>query len=82
MCTKVKFVNKSKRDIPSEIVDKILASARCQDQPDNILFKTIDQINSLAEEYNLKIVELSNEYKDGKLVEQTFVFGDRYVKED
>ena len=64
MCTKVKFVNESKRDIPSEIVD-------------NILFKTIDQINSLAEEYNLKIIELSNEYDDGKLVEQTFVFGDR-----
>lgn len=65
MCVKIKIKNKSSRDIPQELVEEIQ-------------FKTLDEINSIAEQYNLKVTEMTNEYKNAKLVEQELTFGDRY----
>lgn len=69
MCVKIKIKNKSSRDIPQELVEEIQ-------------FKTLDEINSIAEQYNLKVTEMTNEYKNAKLVEQELTFGDRYAKEN
>ena len=69
MCT-IKIKNKSSRDIPEELVDSINEM-------------TLDRLNEIAAEYNLKIVEMTKEYnKKGILTEQEFVIGDRYGKED
>ena len=65
MCVKIKIKNKSSRDIPQELVEEIQ-------------FKTLDEINSIAEQYNLKVTEMTNEYKNAKLIEQELTFGDRY----
>lgn len=65
MCVKIKIKNKSSRDIPEELVE-------------DLQFKTLDQINEIAEQYNLKVIEMSREYNDGHLVENELTFGDRY----
>lgn len=64
MCVKIKIKNKSSRDIPEELVE-------------DLYFKTLDQINEIAEQYNLKVIEMSREYNDGHLVENELTFGDR-----
>ena len=69
MCVKITIKNKSSRDIPQELVEEIQ-------------YKTLDEINSIAEQYNLKVTEMTNEYKNAKLVEQELTFGDRYAKEN
>jgi uncharacterized lipoprotein YehR (DUF1307 family) len=69
MSVKITIKNKSTRDIPQELVEEIQ-------------FKTLDEINSIAEQYNLKVTEMTNEYKNAKLVEQELTFGDRYAKEN
>lgn len=69
MTLKVKIKNKSSRDIPAELVDALP-------------FKTVDEVNRIAEEYNLRITELSNGYENGELVEQELTFGDSYAKEN
>jgi len=69
MCVKIKIKNKSSRDIPEELVE-------------DLQFKTLDQINEIAEQYNLKVIEMSREYEDGHLVENELTFGDRYAKEN
>lgn len=69
MCVKITIKNKSSRDIPQELVEEIQ-------------FKTLDEINSIAEQYNLKVTEMTNEYKNAKLMEQELTFGDRYAKEN
>lgn len=69
MCVKIKIKNKSSRDIPEELVE-------------DLQFKTLDQINEIAEQYNLKVIEMSREYNDGHLVENELTFGDRYAKEN
>lgn len=69
MCVKITIKNKSSRDIPQELVEEIQ-------------FKTLDEINSIAEQYNLKVTEMTNEYKNAKLTEQELTFGDRYAKEN
>jgi uncharacterized lipoprotein YehR (DUF1307 family) len=69
MSVKITIKNKSSRDIPQELVEEIQ-------------FKTLDEINSIAEQYNLKVTEMTNEYKNAKLVEQELTFGDRYAKEN
>jgi hypothetical protein len=66
---KIKIKNKSSRDIPEELVE-------------DLQFKTLDQINEIAEQYNLKVIEMSREYEDGHLVENELTFGDRYAKEN
>ena len=65
MCVKIKIKNKSSRDIPEELVE-------------DLPFKTLDQINEIAEQYNLKVIEMSREYDDGHLIENELTFGDRY----
>jgi len=69
MCVKIKIKNKSSRDIPEELVE-------------DLQFKTLDQINEIAEQYNLKVIEMSREYNNGHLVENELTFGDRYAKEN
>jgi hypothetical protein len=70
MCVKIKIKNKSSRDIPEELVDSINEM-------------TLDRLNEVAADYNLKIIEMTKEYnKKGILTEQEFVIGDRYGKED
>ncbi len=70
MCVKIKIKNKSSRDIPEELADSINEM-------------TLDRLNEIAAEYNLKIVEMTKEYnKKGILTEQEFVIGDRHAKED
>lgn len=69
MTMKVKIKNKSSREIPQELVDAIP-------------FKSFDEVNRIAEEYNLRITELSNGYENGELVEQELTFGDSYAKEN
>ena len=69
MSVKITIKKKSSRDIPQELVEEIQ-------------FKTLDEINSIAEQYNLKVTEMTNEYKNAKLVEQELTFGDRYAKEN
>ena len=69
MSVKITIKNKSSRDIPQELVEEIQ-------------FKTLDEINSIAEQYNLKVTEMTNEYKNAKLIEQELTFGDRYAKEN
>ena len=70
MCVKIKIKNKSSRDIPEELVDSINEM-------------TLDRLNEVAAEYNLKVIEMTKEYnKKGILTEQEFVIGDRYGKED
>jgi uncharacterized HAD superfamily protein len=70
MCVKIKIKNKSSRDIPAEIADIISETS-------------LDKLNEIAADYNLKIIEMTKEYnKKGILTEQEFVIGDRYVKED
>lgn len=64
MCVKIKIKNKSSRDIPEELVE-------------DLQFKTLDQINEIAEQYNLKVIEMSREYNNGHLVENELTFGDR-----
>lgn len=69
MCVKIKIKNKSSRDIPEELVE-------------DLQFKTLDQINEIAEQYNLKVIEMSREYNNGHLIENELTFGDRYAKEN
>ena len=69
MRVKIKINNKSSRDIPEELVN-------------DLQFKTLDQINEIAEEYNLKVIEVTREYDNGHLVENELTFGDRYAKEN
>ena len=70
MCVKIKIKNKSSRDIPEELVESINEM-------------TLDRLNEVAAEYNLKVIEMTKEYnKKGILTEQEFVIGDRYAKED
>lgn len=70
MCVKIKIKNKSSRDIPEELVDSINEM-------------TLDRLNEIAADYNLKVIEMTKEYnKKGILTEQEFVIGDRYGKED
>ena len=70
MRVKIKINNKSSRDIPEELVN-------------DLQFKTLDQINEIAEEYNLKVIEVTREYDDdGHFVENESTFGDRYAKEN
>lgn len=69
MCVKIKIKNNSSRDIPEELVE-------------DLQFKTLDQINEIAEQYNLKVIEMSREYNNGHLVENELTFGDRYAKEN
>lgn len=62
----VKVKNLSDKAIPQELVDQIL-------------FNNIDPFNKVAEEYNLKIIELKNIFNDENvLVEQELTIGDSY----
>lgn len=62
----VTLKNLSDRSIPQEVVD-------------NILFNNVDNLNKIAEEYNLKVIELKNIYNEDKeLIEQELVIGDSY----
>lgn len=62
----VTLKNLSDRPIPQEVVD-------------NVLFNNIDNLNKVAEEYNLKVIELKNIYNEDKeLIEQELVIGDSY----
>lgn len=62
----VKIKNLSDKAIPQELLDQVL-------------FNDVDNFNKVAEEYNLKIIELKNIYDDNeKLVEQELTIGDSY----
>ena len=62
----VTLKNLSDRPIPQEVVD-------------NVLFNNVDNLNKIAEEYNLKVIELKNIYNEDKeLIEQELVIGDSY----
>lgn len=62
----VKVKNLSDRAIPQELVDQML-------------FKNIDSFNKVAEEYNLKVIELKNIFDDkNNLIEQELTIGDSY----
>ena len=62
----VTLKNLSDRSIPQEVVD-------------NVLFNNVDDLNKVAEEYNLKVIELKNIYNEDKeLIEQELVIGDSY----
>ena len=62
----VTLKNLSDRSIPQEVVD-------------NVLFNNVDNLNKIAEEYNLKVIELKNIYNEDKeLIEQELVIGDSY----
>lgn len=62
----VKIKNLSDKSIPQELLDQVL-------------FNDVDNFNKVAEEYNLKIIELKNIYDDDKnLVEQELTIGDSY----
>ena len=62
----VTLKNLSDRSIPQEVVD-------------NVLFNNVDNLNKVAEEYNLKVIELKNIYNEDKeLIEQELVIGDSY----
>lgn len=62
----VTLKNLSDRPIPQEVVD-------------NVLFNNVDNLNKVAEEYNLKVIELKNIYNEDKeLIEQELVIGDSY----
>ncbi len=62
----VKVKNLSDKAIPQELVDQTL-------------FKNIDSFNKVAEEYNLKIIELKNIFDDeNNLIEQELTIGDSY----
>lgn len=62
----VTLKNLSDRPIPQEVVD-------------NVLFNNVDDLNKVAEEYNLKVIELKNIYNEDKeLIEQELVIGDSY----
>lgn len=62
----VKIKNLSDKSIPQELLDQVL-------------FNDVDNFNKVAEEYNLKIIELKNIYDDNeKLVEQELTIGDSY----
>lgn len=62
MCVKVKIVNKSKRELPEEVIEALT-------------FKTVSEANDILEEYNLKIVEYERVLKDAKIKEQIFTIG-------
>lgn len=65
-CVSVTLKNLSDRPIPQEVVD-------------NVLFNNVDNLNKVAEEYNLKVIELKNIYNEDKeLIEQELVIGDSY----
>ena len=50
-----------------------------QDLADQILFGNLDNFNKVAEEYNLKVIELKNIYnEDQELIEQQLTIGDSY----
>lgn len=62
----VKVKNLSDKAIPQELVDQML-------------FKNIDPFNKVAEEYNLKVIELKNIFDDeNNLIEQELTIGDSY----
>lgn len=62
----VKIKNLSDKSIPQELLDQVL-------------FNDVDNFNKVAEEYNLKIIELKNIYNEDKeLIEQELVIGDSY----
>lgn len=62
----VKVKNLSDKAIPQELVDQML-------------FKNIDSFNKVAEEYNLKVIELKNIFNDENiLIEQELTIGDSY----
>ena len=62
----VKVKNLSDKAIPQELVDQML-------------FNNIDPFNKVAEEYNLKVIELKNIFNDENvLVEQELTIGDSY----
>ena len=62
----VTLKNLSDKPIPQEVVD-------------NVLFNNVDNLNKVAEEYNLKVIELKNIYNEDKeLIEQELVIGDSY----
>lgn len=60
---KVTIKNKSRREIPEELADTIKT---CK----------LDEINRIAEEYNLKVIEYSRELENAKVTEEIFVIGD------
>lgn len=62
MCVKVKIVNKSKRELPEEVIEALT-------------FKTVSEANDILDEYNLKIVEYERVLKDAKIKEQIFTIG-------
>ena len=66
---KVKIINKSSKHLPQEVVD-------------SLTFKTIDEANTVLEDYNLRISEYITEYervlngaRDTK--EQIFIIDDK-----
>lgn len=60
---KITIKNKSRREIPEELADAIQA------QP-------LDEINRIAAEYNLKLIEYGRELENAKVTEEIFVIGD------
>lgn len=60
---KVTIKNKSHRDIPEELADALSV-------------QRLDEINRIANEYNLKILEYSRELENTKIIEEIFVIGD------
>ena len=63
MSVELKIKNVSKKAIPEELLDAIT-------------FKTLNDANDIAEQYNLKIIEMDRVIKDGKIVEQILTIGD------
>lgn len=62
----IKVKNLSDKAIPQELADQML-------------FNNIDSFNKVAEEYNLKVIELKNIFNDENvLVEQELTIGDSY----
>lgn len=58
--------NLSDKSIPQELADQVL-------------FDNLDNFNKVAEEYNLKVIELKNIYnEDQELIEQQLTIGDSY----
>lgn len=64
---KITIKNESIREIPEELAETIYTL-------------NLDEINRVAAEYNLKIIEYCRELDNAKIIEEIFVIGDYYAK--
>lgn len=60
---KIRVINKSSRELPEELADACMQL-------------TITDVNNVADEYNLKIVEYEKIFDDGELLEVIYTIGD------